>query len=318
MVKSNNRVLILFTMDVELPTTAHGKVSGPKSNKEGEIRIREYTQAIGEYGYSPTFFIHPEQGENQGSFFRKLKANGACLGLHLHSTKFLKKQYSCELGGLSEIEQKDTLRMASDLFQEYFGFRPEIFRPGVFSANDSTFKVLSELGFKGGSVSIPGRIWPERCCVWSGSIPHPHLANKNFRQLEGDLPFVEIPLSVDYTQELQLNHQRYWHYRDLRPGQKYMKAGSSEKNHLPLADYKLIFKNIVNQLVADDPFLKTIVVDTHNDLEYLDTSKDSARQLHAVLECIKPELEKHGLVPVNATMDFAIQEFLKESHGVNM
>jgi len=41
MVKSNNRVLILFTMDVELPTTAHGKVSGPKSNKEGEIRKKK-------------------------------------------------------------------------------------------------------------------------------------------------------------------------------------------------------------------------------------------------------------------------------------
>ena len=308
----NNKVLIIFTMDVELPTTSIGKVSGPKSYKEGEISAGNYVKAISEYGYSPTFFIHPELAQVQGSYFRKLKANGACLGLHLHSTKFSKKKYSCEMGGLSENEQRNILRMAIDMFQKHLGFKPEIFRPGAFSANDNTFKVLSELGFKGGSVSIPGRIWSKRHCVWSGSILYPHLASANFRQLNGDIPFVEIPLSVDYTQGLQLNHQGYWHYHDLRPGQKYIKKGASEKSYVPLDDYKLILRNIVNQLIADDPPLKTIVVDTHNDLEFLDMSKDSAQQLHTILECIKSELEKHGLSPVNATLDSAIQEFLKE------
>ncbi len=316
-INMHNKVLILFTMDVELPTTS-GEVSGPKSHEEGEISVCNYMKAIGEYGYSPTFFIHPELGEVQGSLFQKLKANGACLGLHLHSTKFFKKRYPCEMGGLSENEQREILRMAIDLFQENLGFRPEIFRPGVFSANDNTFKVLHDLGFKGGSVSIPGRIWPERCCIWSGSISHPHFANANLRHLKGNLPFVEIPLSVDYTQGLQLNHQAYWHYRDLRPGQKDIEAGSFEKSFIPLDDYKLILKNIVNQLVSDDPSVKTIVVDTHNDLEYLDMSNESARQLHTVLEYIKPELKKYGLEPVDATLDSAIQEFFEAEAGVEV
>ena len=44
-------------------------------------------------------------------------------------------------------------------------FKSPKFRAGYFSANDMTYGVLEALGFRGGSVSIPGQILPEHCSV---------------------------------------------------------------------------------------------------------------------------------------------------------
>jgi len=302
----------MFTMDVEPVTTDNTRVSGPKSNKEGEICVKNYISAIGEYGYTPTFFIHPELGKVQSDFFLELQSKGACLGLHLHTTKFIKKKYDCEMGGLSGEQQREILEIAIELYKRYFGFRPELFRPGVFSANDYTYKLLHELGFKGGNISVPGRIWPDKCAIWSGAYPYPHFAHPNFRQIPGDLPFVEIPLSVDFTQPLQLHPLGFWHYFDLRPGDIY------SKNNLAPRDHRLILKNIVQQLATDNPALKTIVIDTHNDFEYLDRSQESAQHLHTVLEEIEPELKNYGLKPVNATFNDALQKFLKIKMGEDL
>jgi hypothetical protein len=70
-----DEVLILFTMDVELPSSG-AVVSGPSNNEEGVLRIKEYMDAIGEYGYTPTFFIHLELGKEQADLFLDLKKAG--------------------------------------------------------------------------------------------------------------------------------------------------------------------------------------------------------------------------------------------------
>jgi len=113
----NNEILVMFTMDVEPVTTDNTRVSGPKSNKEGEICVKNYISAIGEYGYTPTFFIHPELGKVQSDFFLELQSKGACLGLHLHTTKFIKKKYDCEMGGLSGEQQREILEIAIELYK---------------------------------------------------------------------------------------------------------------------------------------------------------------------------------------------------------
>ncbi|MDD5596804.1 MAG: polysaccharide deacetylase family protein [Victivallaceae bacterium] len=284
-------------------------MSGPVSDKAGRRSVENYLTVIGKYGYTPTFFVHPELTEIQRDFFLNLRDKGAGLGLHLHPTKFTRKKCSVEMGGLSEKQQREILGLAVDMFEQNLGIKPQLFRPGAFSANDYTYKVLNELGFRGGSISIPGRIWAERFCIWSGAYPYPHLANSNMRQVPGNLPFVEIPLTVDFSRPLRLNHQGYHHYFDLRPGEK-IYAG----NTIIQKDFQLILENIAKQLVKNDPMLKTIVIDTHNDLEYLDRETESARHLHILLEHIDPVLKKYGLEPLDATMDKAIERFLEKDN----
>jgi len=298
----DHEVLVLFTMDVEL-ASANETVSGPADNTEGALRITEYMEVLGAYGYIPTFFIHPELGREQSGLFLDLQAKGACLGLHIHTAKF---GHAVELGALSYAEQKTTLERGMNLFERYFAFRPEIFRPGCFSENDNTYQVLHELGLKGGSVCIPGRIWMERYCVWAGAYPHPHYANENFRQTEGRLPFVEIPLSVDRSKLLR-HPLGFDHFPDLRPGDVY-----TTENVIP-RDHKTVLANIIRQLAEEKPRLKTIVIDVHNDRNFRDLSTTPARQLRVVLDNLEPELAKYGLKPINATYDQAIERFRKIS-----
>jgi hypothetical protein len=300
---THKEVLIVFTMDAELASGGREATSGPEDNKEGALRIREYMEVLGDYGYKPTFFIHPELGDEQADLFLELQEQGACLGLHIHAAKFAPTGHKVELGALSYQQQEEVLTLGMEMFERYFGFSPELFRPGCFSANDSTYNVLSELGFKGGSISIPGRVWAERHCVWAGAEPHPHYANENFRQCSGDLPFVDIPLSVDRSR-LVRHPLGFDHYFDLRPGDVY-----AEENAVP-RDHKLVLANIARQLHDDDPLLKTIVIDVHNDRDFKSLSTSPARQLQAVLQNLEPELATYGMAPISAGCDQAIDTFI--------
>ena len=300
----NCEVHILFTMDAELISSG-AAASGPASDQEGALRIREYMEVLGEYGYKPTFFIHPELGEKQSDLFLELKEQGACLGLHIHTAKFAVAGHKEEMGALSFEQQKDVLMLGMDMFERYFGFCPEIFRPGCFSANDYTYKALVELGFKGGSICIPGRIWQERYCIWAGADMHPHYANENMRHLPGNTSFIEIPLSVDVSC-LHRHPLGFDYYFDLRPGDVY----TSE--NLVVRDHRKVLANIVRRLDSDRPLLKTIVVDVHNDRSFKDLSTTPAQHLKTVLDSIEPELEKYGMVPVNSTFDRAIECFLSK------
>lgn len=298
-------VLVLFTMDVEPVARADGLTSGPATAAEGAQRVREYADVLGTYGLVPTFFLHPEMAEQQADLFREMRTRGAGIGLHLHTVKFRQgaTAYRYELGGLPREQQMEAIAAARDRFVCALGFDPELFRPGCFSANDATYGVLHELGFRGGSVSIPGRIWPERHCIWAGAEPHPHYANPVFRQLAGDLPFVEIPLSVDRIGGLRTHPLGFQHYVDLRPGGVYAEAEDSGRDH------KTILRNMIRQLVDEAPALKTLVVDVHNDRDFLTPGATPARQLRAVLDGIEPELARHGLRPVSATMHQAVARF---------
>lgn len=296
-------VLILFTMDVE-PVSSGKNSTGPQSDSEGAVRVKEYMDVLADYGYTPTFFIHPELGETQAEMFLELQEKGACLGLHIHASKFTAKKYDTELGALSFAEQKEIIGMGMQMFEKYFGFKPEIFRPGCFSANDYTYAVLDELGFRGGSICIPGRIWLDKYCVWSGAYPHPHYANSNIRQAKGDLPFVEIPLSVDMSRLIK-HPLGFDHYFDLRPGDVY-----TNENIIP-RDHAEVLANIVKQLADDDPILKTIVIDVHNDRNFKDLSTEPAKQLKTVLDNIRPELKKYRFIPENGTYYKAIDKFRK-------
>ena len=288
-------VFILFTMDVERSTTAAG-VSGPRSDAEGARSIEGYRDALDAFGYRGTYFVHPEVAEVQTDLFLRLRDEGAALGLHLHTTKFRDAPTPVELGGLTAGEQRAILGRAARQFGDALGFRPELFRPGCFSANDATYGVLTELGFTGGSVCVPGRVWPDRFCVWAGAYPYARLAHAAFRQLPGDLPFVEVPLSVDMTRPLIRHPVGFLHYPDLRPGGVYTKAQQDGRDH------RTLLGNILRRMAEDDPPVKTLVVDIHNDRDFTSPDSEAARHLRALLEGIEPEAAAAGLRPRGSTM----------------
>ena len=289
-------VYVLLTMDVEPVSPGQG-VSGPSTLEAGAQAVRDYAALLGRHGFRSTFFVHPEVAQEQAGLFRELALEGHALGLHLHPVKHGRPPSPVELGGLTADRQRAVLKRAMDEYAAGLGAPPRFFRPGCFSANDETFRVLTDLGFTGGSVSIPGRIWPARYCVWSGAYPYAHRAHSAFRGACGELPFMEIPLSVDLTRVPRRHPtEGFSYYSDLRPGGVYRDDEGIERNHRDMV------RRILRRMKRDDPPLKTLVIDVHNDRDFVGVSQ-AARHLRDLLEGVAPEIRALGWQPVAATFD---------------
>ena len=268
-------VYLLMTADCEtarsdLPASALAmSASGPADYQESERSMRGYAGFARRYGFPLTLFVHPEVARANSSLLIELKDEGACLGLHLHPYKFLAGAYQFDLGYYSAVEQRKMLSEASALWEDALGFRPRYFRAGYFSANDSTFRVLSELGFLGGRLSLPDRLLPPHQSVWVGAPPYPHRVHLDFRLMAGDSDFVEVPVAVDYEQPFDVGHAG-----DRGHAWPYVPAGYPHKQAI---------WNIVNRIRDTKPPIGVIVLDTHNDQDYLDPMHPASQNLELIL-----------------------------------
>lgn len=280
---------ILVTMDVEPPLGDGARpegASGPRCYADSRRFIEGYVGCAARHGWPVTFMIHPEVTHHHADLFHRLEREGACLGLHLHPWKFSDGHYRAHFGGLDTQGQLAILSEAVAIWQAGLGRRPLYFRPGTFSANDATFGVLEYLGFRGGSVSIPGRVYPDLNAVWAGTVPDPHRAHGVFRQLPGDLAFVNIPLSVDLESDEVRGARRFcW---DLRPDWL-------------SADYRRIAGNIVRQVLARAPAVPVVQLVTHNDNDFADPDDRVRRNLVTALDEIRIACEANGVEAVGAT-----------------
>ena len=298
---------VVLTMDCE-PTTATSdkSASGPKDWAHGERAVSGYVGIGKSYGFPVSFFIHPETAIAQAPMFKELEEKGACLGLHLHPWKYSKwrhdgKRYFAHYGGLTADAQLTLLTEASALWRDAIGYQPLYFRSGTFSANDSIFRVLAAAGFKGGSCSAPGRVVPEMLAIWSGTEPDPHRGHALFRHVSGDLEFVNVPLSADFSALLTGMHGRRMH-ADLRPDTDWPgQYGVS---------YETIATNIVNQVVDRAPLVPTIVIISHNHFEFSDPAGTHTLRLRSALDGLHRACKLAGVKPVGATLAQIVDKVL--------
>ena len=293
------KISIVMTMDCE-PTTAtsDAAATGPRDWAHGERAARGYWEIGQEFGIPITYFIHPETAIGQADMWKDLESKGAVLGLHMHPWKYSMwkyegKKYCQHYGGLTEQEQRDLMTEACDLWEEAIGHRPLYFRPGTFSANDALYRVLDDLGFKGGSCSAPGRMLPEMRAIWTGAEPDPHRANAVFRQVKGDLDFVNMPQSMDFSKLLTGRIGRRM-YADLRPDIDWPGQYGVE--------WSTIAQNIVAQLMERNPAVPVMGVVTHNHYEYFDANEPAAIRLREMLNETFKACRDKGIEPVPHTL----------------
>lgn len=194
---------LCLTMDVER-IAMYSPTGGPRTWEDAERSVRSYCETLAAYDLPATLFIVPDAAMVQGALFRELeRSTGAELGMHFHPQcwrdHYLNPAAYEYLGGYAAEQQYSLLAAALEQTSEGLGARPYAFRGGNFSANDSTFAVLADLGFTHGSVSQPGRVAPQYRAVWAGADPDVHRAHRDFRLIAGDLDFVEVPLTSDRT-----------------------------------------------------------------------------------------------------------------------
>ena len=293
------QINVVITMDCEPITTGtHSAATGPDSWALGERATAGYAEIARSFGFPVTYFIHPETALAQPDVFHGLARDGACLGLHMHPWKYSMSRhgglkYREHYGGLSENEQRELLSEAAALWREGMGYRPVYFRPGTFSGNDSVFKVLVELGFRGGSCSLPGRNMPEFRAAWVGTDPDPHRGHRTYRLLAGDLDFAEMPLSTDFSLAFDGRIGGKLH-PDLRPDTDWMA--------LYQLTYSRIARNIVEQVMARSPDVPVINLVSHNHFDYRDPAKPATVRFRQALEAIHEACDAVGVRAVGSTM----------------
>jgi peptidoglycan/xylan/chitin deacetylase (PgdA/CDA1 family) len=188
-----------------------------------------------------------------------------------------------------------------EVWERALGQRPFYFRAGYFSGNDSTFRVLQDLGFRGGSLSIPGRVLPEHNSVWAGAEPYPHRANLDFRHNAGTSDFVEVPVSVDYQRPVQIGAAGEQGY---------------EWPYIPAAyDHRAVVEHVLERTKADAPRYGTLVLDTHNDQDYLDPTQLATVNLGLILDTFFLKCEQLALEPAGATLESLCNLVLSEKES---
>jgi hypothetical protein len=289
------QLFLLLTMDCETARkdiTGHAasmSPSGPRDYVASERSIRGYASVASAYGFPLTLFVHPEVAAAHRELLLELQSQGHCLGLHLHPYKFANGRYTEDLGAYSAEEQREMLGAAVAAWKGILGQEPLYFRAGYFSANDSTFRVLQELGFRGGSLSNPGRVLPAHCSVWSGAEPYPHRAHLGFRQLTGGSSFVEVPVSVDYERPVQ---------RGAAGEQGY------EWPYIPAPyDHRQVVQHILERSRSAGARTSTLVLDSHNDQDYGDPGHPATVNLSLILDSAKSCAAGMDVSLVGATLE---------------
>jgi hypothetical protein len=291
-------IFVVVTMDVETPRDVitpyarHMSPSGPSTYLESDRIIRGYVDMATNHGFCTSLFLHPEIALNSSELMLDLEERGACLGMHLHCYKFGDGSYKHDIGAYSASDQRKILKEAMNVWRSAIGHDPLYFRAGYFSANDNTIPVLLDLGFRGGSLSLPGRVLPEHASVWSGAEAYPHRANLNFRQMKGDSDFIEIPVSVDYQ----------------RPAAAWIGGGYEwlivyETDSIHATCFPDVVRSILRRLVLDRPACPVIMVDSHNDQDYTNPKHPGTVSLSLVFDLIESICAELNLKPVGATLE---------------
>ena len=250
-----NDLWVCFTQDVER-IIEYSPTGGPSDWVAAKNSTDSYCKILKEGGFYATLFVVPDTASEQRDFLIEKKNEGHELGMHFHDQSYLDHWMRPEcydyLGGYTAEEQKAKLMEAQNRWKEALGFYPKAMRGGNFSANDSTYAVLVEIGFTHGSVSQPGRDCNEYMANWEGACRDVHRAHKAFRHVAGDLDFVEIPATTDTTP------QSVWRFGDIRI------EGTNAETLCRVTE------NDIARQIKNDVGFKHLCYFTHNTVNYYD------------------------------------------------
>ncbi len=281
-------IYVVLTMDCEpalfecSPLAIKLSGTGPATHEEGESSIRAYVEAADRERYPVTLFAHPEVAVAQTGLLLELQNAGACLGMHLHPYKFDPVRYPRDLGYFTAAEQTEMITAATEVWSDALGQHPRFFRGGVYSANDATFGVLLDLGFEGGSLSVPGRVLPRAMAIWAGAELYPHRANLSFRHIKGDSDFIEVPMSSDISRPMESGELG-------EIGFEWPYVASTKYKH------DAIVRNVIARGIDDGAAFPTYVTNTHQDQDYADPEHPASVNLQTIFRTLRETASEFGV-----------------------
>jgi Polysaccharide deacetylase len=271
---------ILFTMDCE-PVTRRAVKTGPKTWALSARAIEGFCDRLSNASYPVTLFVSAGCVEEHSPLMEELIGRGIELGLHVHPPSLDPERYTRHLGECRVNEQRAIVEEAIERFYDAIGMRPRSFRSGDFSANDATFQVLYELGFRQGSLSIPGRDLPRDAACWTGAELDTHYVDPSDRLRAGDLPFLELPVTSDPNN----------FYRQGHPSDLCIENSTVDDWHRPLIEQHLARMSTMN--VA----FKTLCLYTHSGLAYYQDDDKHSVTVERLIDYFDELAERYELIP---------------------
>ncbi len=297
-IQSKRRIFFNLQVDCEASQRSIDNVELGKRAVEG---IHEVLADASRLAYKATYVVIPKDLQAYGEVYRMLEQKGHEIGLHLHPKEDGWEEF---LGIYGYEEQKEIIDYGKIIYEDTLGHSPTCFTPGYFSANDYTFPILEELGFTHGSVSLPTRDLPQCACIWGSSPLYAHYPHRFNRSLQGNVNFVNIPITCDTA-------SRMWGGAtplDLRV------ELVDAKNH-----YYTIEKSIKHQLkLAEEQekdhvcYIKAL---THNIFDYSDKKNFRRQTLASILDIVQDLADRYDLELVPATTR-DIAEVFRSTHAL--
>jgi peptidoglycan/xylan/chitin deacetylase (PgdA/CDA1 family) len=274
------KLYVVFSMDCER-IASESPPGGPETWELSERSIVAFCEILQAAGFPPTLYVVPECGERHAQMLRELGMRGVDLGMHMHPQSFLDHRYDRCLGAYDAETQRSIIKQGAEMLTAAYGFDPTSFVSGNNSANDDTFPVLCELGFRQGSMSLPGRNIPEYAANWDGTEPFIHWASATDRKGIGALPFLELPVTTIQSR-MQPNGSPY----EMR-----IEFGGANEWHIP------VLNEVLAEMEQRRNRFRAITITTHNFHDYADPDNSRTEALHGIVEHFAA-MTSHEVVPV--------------------
>lgn len=201
--QNREQLFFLYFMDCQTPQKPGG---APTQTWEvAERAVRGLYELFAERGLQHClgFCSEPEVARRQCGLLREMVDAGCWHALHFQVRGYRPPGATEDYGWHRPLtwydydEQREVIAIAKDDWEQSMGVAADSFGACCAQANDYTFPILAELGFRQSYCSAPGR-WnpsPQVGHLWHGAFPHTHHASSKSRLIPGDLELYEFTLT---------------------------------------------------------------------------------------------------------------------------
>jgi len=241
------------------------------------------------------FCSEPEVARRQPDLFREMAELGAWSALHFQVRGYrpagAQEDYDWErtLAEYDCEEQRAVIAIARDEWEQALGMRAEDFGACCAQANDFTFPILAELGFRQSYVSCPGRHNPAAGQAWWGAFEHSHHVSAKSRLVCGELDLYECPLTRTLVP------------REGPPG-IFMVDDLRAERERSFEDAMAIARASVEDMMRRDHPILYVHAPTHNTWDATERSHPRRRAVETVIDVAYALAEELGLALVPASM----------------
>lgn len=281
-----DRLFVNFTMNCA-PVDRGAGYPGPRSWPSASDAMVGFAAALASAGMKATMFISSDVCKRAVDALRACDKSGVEIGL---LTDPRLEGFKGSLASYNIDHQKELISMGASAFADALGREPTTFRPGHFSANNDTYIVLCELGFRQGSFSLPERHVAPECSNWRGAYPFAHHVDPLDVLNPGTLELYNIPVTSDFD-KTTLNGQQ-----DFTP----LFLGSEQSDIESSAAF-LVAKHL-KRMQTEAVHVKTITCVSTNSANYADPGSQPSRMLAHIIDAIRRAAGERQLHVVPATL----------------